>query len=164
MTAAIENETGASFDFDAEELIEKTCSACLDMLGCPYEAEVEVIITDDPGIHEVNFSERGIDSPTDVLSFPMAFYETPADFEALEEQDDVFNPETGAYMLGSMMISADRVKKQAEEYGHSEKRELAFLTVHSMLHLMGYDHIEEEDRILMEAKQREILEHLGITR
>ncbi|MBR6321377.1 MAG: rRNA maturation RNase YbeY [Lachnospiraceae bacterium] len=164
MTAAIENEAGASFDFDAEELIETVCNACLDQLGCPYEAEVEVIITDDPGIHEVNLSERGIDAPTDVLSFPMAFYDKPADFEGLDEQDDVFNPETGAYMLGSMMISADRVKKQAEEYGHSEKRELAFLTVHSMLHLMGYDHIEEDDRILMEAKQREILESLGITR
>ena len=164
MTAAIENEAGASFDFDAEEPIETVCNACLDQLGCPYEAEVEVIITDDPGIHEVNLSERGIDAPTDVLSFPMAFYDKPADFEGLDEQDDVFNPETGAYMLGSMMISADRVKKQAEEYGHSEKRELAFLTVHSMLHLMGYDHIEEDDRILMEAKQREILESLGITR
>ena len=164
MTAAIENEAGASFDFDAEELIETVCNACLDLLGCPYEAEVEVIITDDPGIHEVNLSERGIDAPTDVLSFPMAYYESPKDYDGLDAQDDVFDPETGEYMLGSMMISCEKVLSQAEEYGHSVKRELAFLTAHSMLHLLGFDHMEEQERETMENEQRNILDSLGITR
>ena len=164
MTAAIENEVQASFDFDWEALIKRCMEGALDIEGCPYEASVEVILTDNEGIREINRDTRGIDAPTDVLSFPMAYYESPADFDGLEDQDDVFDPDSGEYMLGSMMISCEKVRSQALEYGHSEMRELAFLVVHSMLHLMGYDHIEENDRILMEERQRDILDQLGISR
>lgn len=164
MTIQIENETEVSFDFNYEQVIRDVIEASLDFEECPYEAEVEVILTDNAGIHEVNLQERQIDRPTDVLSFPFAYYETPADFDALEEQDDAFNPETGEYMMGDIMISVDKVKEQADSYGHSEKRELGFLVAHSMLHLMGYDHMEDDERIVMEKKQEEILQTLNITR
>ncbi len=165
MTITIENEVDAVFDFDCEALINEVIIAALDYEKCPYEAAVEVILTDNDGIHEVNLEQRNIDAPTDVLSFPMAFYETPADFDPLEtEQDDVFDPETGEFVMGDIMISVDKVRAQAEAYGHSEKRELGFLVAHSMLHLMGYDHMEDDERAVMEKKQAEILDSLGITR
>ena len=107
---------------------------------------------------------RNIDKETDVLAFPMADYKTPADFDILEEMDDVFNPDTGEYMMGDIMISVDKVREQAEAYGHSEKRELCFLVAHSMLHLMGYDHMTPEDAACMEKKQEAILTKLGYTR
>lgn len=165
MTITIDNEVNAVFDFDTEALINEVIIAALDYEECPYEASVEVILTDNEGIHEVNKEQRNIDAPTDVLSFPMAYYETPADFDALEtEQLDVFDPETGEYMMGDIMISVEKVREQAEAYGHSERRELGFLVAHSMLHLMGYDHMEDEERAVMEKKQAEILNSLGIFR
>ncbi len=164
MTITIENETEISFDFDYEALIRTVAEAVLDYENCPYEASLEVVLTDNEGIREVNRDARGIDSPTDVLSFPMAYYESPKDYDGLDAQDDVFDPETGEYLLGSMMISCEKVLSQAEEYGHSVKRELAFLTAHSMLHLLGFDHMEEQERIAMENEQRNILDSLGITR
>jgi len=164
MTIHIENEVDASFDFEYEKVIESVVLEALDFEGCPYEASVEVVLTDDANIQEVNKEMRQLDKSTDVLSFPMAFYETPADFDGLEEQDDVFDPDSGEYMLGDIMISVDHVRNQAKEFGHSEKRELAFLVAHSMLHLMGYDHMEDSERLVMEEKQNQILENLGITR
>ena len=164
MTITIENETEISFDFDYEALIRTVAEAVLDYEECPYEASLEVVLTDNEGIREVNRNARGIDSPTDVLSFPMAYYESPKDYDGLDAQDDVFDPETGEYLLGSMMISCEKVLSQAEEYGHSAKRELAFLTAHSMLHLLGFDHMEEQERETMENEQRIILDSLGITR
>ena len=122
-----------------------------------------MVITDDDSIRETNCEFRNMDKATDVLSFPMCTYRTPGDFTELEQQD-VFHPETGELLLGDIMISYDHVQKQAEEFGHSEIREFAFLTVHSMLHLFGYDHETEEDRSAMEEKQKEILEELGIKR
>ena len=163
MTIGIENESGISFDFDWEGVIRKTVLSALDYEGCPYECEVSVLLTDNAGIQEVNRDMRGIDRPTDVLSFPAAEYESPADFDGLEEQD-VFNPETGEYVVGDVMISAEKVRSQAAEYGHSEKRELAFLTAHSMLHLMGYDHEDDEERKRMEERQEAVLQRIGITR
>ena len=163
MTIGIENESGISFDFDWEEVIRKTVLSALDYEGCPYECEVSVLLTDNAGIQEVNRDMRGIDRPTDVLSFPAAEYESPANFDGLEEQD-VFNPETGEYVVGDVMISAEKVRSQAAEYGHSEKRELAFLTAHSMLHLMGYDHEDDEERKRMEERQEAVLQRIGITR
>lgn len=164
MTAAIENEAGVTFGFDYEALIRRVAEAVLDYEECPYECSLEVVLTDNAGIREVNRETRGIDSPTDVLSFPMAYYKTPADYDGLEQQEDVFDPDTGEYMLGSMMISCDKVFSQAEEYGHTPVRELAFLTAHSMLHLLGFDHMEDEERLVMEEEQRKILDALGITR
>lgn len=108
---------------------------------------------------------REIDAPTDVLSFPMLSYDAPGDFSALEDDyEDNFNPDTGEIMLGDIVISTDRVREQAKAYGHSERREYAFLIVHSMLHLFGYDHVTEEEAAQMEAKQRQILDAMQIFR
>ena len=134
-------------------------------LDLPYEAEVNVLLTDDQEIHRINQEFRGIDRATDVLSFPMGDYETPSDFERLEEvAEDYFNLETGELLLGDIVISVDKVEEQAEKYGHSQARELAFLTAHSMLHLCGYDHMEEDERLVMEKKQEEILSLKGYIR
>ena len=94
----------------------------------------------------------------------VCFFDTPGDFSNIEEQEDCFHPDTGELMLGDIMISVEHVFAQAKEYGHSVRRELAFLVAHSMLHLMGYDHMEEEERRLMEERQEAILERIGITR
>ena len=163
MTIELDNESEVTFDFNWEETVKKTILSALDQEDCPYECEVSVLLTDNAGIQEVNRSMRGIDRPTDVLSFPSAEYASPADFDGLEDQD-VFNPETGEYILGDILISAEKVKSQAAEYGHSEMRELAFLTAHSMLHLMGYDHEDEEERAMMEERQEAVLRRIGITR
>ena len=113
----------------------------------------------------MNREHRGIDRATDVLSFPMLEFGIPGDFTGIdEEMSDVFDPETGELMLGDIVISADKVMAQAEEYGHSPKREYAFLIAHSMLHLCGYDHMEDGERKEMEQKQREILEKINILR
>ena len=113
----------------------------------------------------MNLEQRGIDRPTDVLSFPMIEYDAPGDFSVIDEETgDAFNPETGELMLGDIVISKEKVLSQAEEYGHSPKREYAILIAHSMLHLFGYDHMEEEERAEMEAHQRAIMEKVGIPR
>ena len=112
----------------------------------------------------MNMEFREIDRPTDVLSFPMVDYEEPGKFDFLEDAFECFNPETGELMLGDIVISKEKVVEQAEEFGHSIEREYAFLIAHSMLHLTGYDHMEEEERLVMEQKQREILEQLQILR
>ena len=164
MTVAIERETGLKLGFDEEEVITRVAEAALNAEDCPYEAEVDVLLTDNASIRTINRDSRGIDRATDVLSFPTAEYPSPADFSHLEEDPSLFHPETGELLLGDMVISLEKVREQAATYGHREERELAFLTVHSMLHLMGYDHEEEEDRRLMEARQEAILSGLGITR
>lgn len=165
MTITIEEEVEIPFSFEYKPLIENVVNVALDYVGCPYEAEVHVLLTDNDAIHEINKENRGVDAPTDVLSFPYAEYETPADFDRLEEeQPDVFHPETGELMLGDIVISVDRVLSQATEYGHSNERELGFLIAHSILHLCGYDHMEEDEREVMEQKQREIMDLLKLYR
>ena len=116
-------------------------------------AEVSVTLTDDEHIHKLNREYRGVDRPTDVLSFAL----TESDEPTVEG-----GPETE--ILGDLILSVERVVAQAEEYGHSLKREAAFLTVHGMLHLLGYDHIKDEDREEMEAEQRTVMDALGISR
>ncbi len=165
MTINIEYEAGKKLELPYESIIEEVVTASLDYEKCPYEAEVNVILTDNDEIRRINREFRQIDNATDVLSFPMGDFETPSDFERLEEQsEDYFNPETGELLLGDIVISVDKVEEQAEKYGHSESRELAFLVAHSMLHLCGYDHMEEEERVIMEHKQEEILKAGGYTR
>ena len=112
----------------------------------------------------MNQEYRDVDRATDVLSFPMAEYETPGDFSHLEEDPDCFHPETGELLLGDIVLSVEKIQEQAKAYGHSEKRELAFLVAHSMLHLMGFDHMTEEDAKEMERLQEEILSQLHISR
>lgn len=165
MTISVEYEAEKKLDLPYKEIIEEIILASLDYEGCPYEAEVNVILTDNEAIREINRDQRQIDAATDVLSFPMVDYESPSDFDHVEEAvEDYFNPETGELMLGDIVISVDKVEEQAEKYGHSQVRELAFLVAHSMLHLCGYDHMEEDERLVMEEKQREILESRGYTR
>ena len=165
MTIEIEYEAEKKLDLPYEKIIRDVIEEAMDYEGCPYEAEVSVVLTDNPSIQEINRDHRQIDRPTDVLSFPMVDYERPADFCGLEEQaEDYFNPETGELMLGDIIVSVDKVEEQAEKYGHSQARELAFLVAHSMLHLCGYDHMEEEERLDMERRQREILESRGYVR
>ena len=147
------------------DIVRDVIDGALDLVDCPYETLVEVTFTDNAGIREINREQREIDAPTDVLSFPMLDYETPGDFSFLETAGvDAFEPDSGELLLGDIVISLERAKEQAEEYGHSIFREVAFLTAHSMLHLFGYDHMEEEDRITMEQKQEEILSRKGYTR
>lgn len=163
MTIRIENEYEGTMPDNYEEIINQVVEEACDYVECPYETAVDVLLTDNKAIHEINLDQRGIDRPTDVLSFPMNEYPEPADFEEIEETG-CFDPESGELMLGDIVISIDKVYAQAEEFGHSPKREIAFLTAHSMLHLFGYDHMEEEERLVMEQKQKEILEKTGYTR
>ncbi len=167
MTIEIEYEAQKKLDFPYEETIRAVVEAALDEEGCPYEAQVSVVLTEDEEIARINEEFRGIASPTDVLSFPMAEYEEAGTFDWLEEETadgEYFDPDSGELMLGDIVISVDKVLEQAQKYGHSPRRELAFLVAHSMLHLMGYDHLEESERQKMEEKQEEILLSLGITR
>ncbi len=164
MTVEITWETEKKLSFDAEAVLKRVVEAALDAENCPYECEVEILLTDNEGIREINRENRGIDAPTDVLSFPMADYPSPGDFSRLEEDPDCFHPETGELLLGDIVISQDKVLEQASLYGHGEERELAFLAAHSMFHLMGYDHMEEEERLVMEEKQEKLLQSLGILR
>ena len=165
MTIDFENESSTELDLDLYEIAQDVVSCALDYMECPYEAQVSILITDNDEIHRINLEQRGIDRPTDVLSFPMLSYKKAGDFAFLdEESDDDFNPDTGEAMLGDIIISVEKVQEQAKAYGHSEKREFAFLIVHSMLHLFGYDHMTPEDAAIMEPKQREILEAMNISR
>lgn len=165
MTIAIDYEAQKQLEIPYREIIEEVVCAALEYEGCPYETEVNVVLTDDEEIGRVNLEYRGIAAPTDVLSFPMLEYEAPSDFGRLEEDPaGCLNPESGELMLGDIMISVDKVEEQAERYGHSQRRELAFLVAHSMLHLLGYDHMEDPERLVMEKKQKEILEKRGYTR
>ena len=164
MTLYYEEEGELKLSLPCEELARTVIEAALDDVGCPYEAEVNLLLTMNEQIHEMNLEFRGIDRATDVLSFPMTEFPSPADYAYLDTDDSSFDPETGELMLGNIVISKERAKEQAEEYGHSVEREFAFLIAHSMLHLLGYDHMEDEERLVMEKKQREVLEILGITR
>ncbi len=165
MTFYVENETDVTFDFDVERLVEQVVTEVLEEEDCPYETQVNVLLTDNEGIREFNRRQRGIDRETDVLSFPNLNYVRPSEFEIDEnEEADYFDPDSGELILGDIIVSVDRVLQQAESYGHSVKRELAFLVAHSMLHLCGYDHEEDQDAALMEEKQEHALRVLGITR
>ncbi len=167
MTVLFERDGEEEIGFDYEEMLIKVVEEALRQEQCPYECEVNVRLTENEGIRRLNQEFRDLDVPTDVLSFPMVEYEVPADFSQLESPEAqimYFNLDTGELLLGDIVISLERAREQSEEYGHSMERELAFLTAHSMLHLMGYDHMEEDERELMEQKQENILQNLGITR
>lgn len=164
MTLLFEEEGDLQLPLETKELAEEVIEAALDYERCPYEATVSLLLTMNNEIQEMNRNFREIDRATDVLSFPMIAYEEAGTFDFLEEDESAFDPESGELVLGDIVISKERVIAQSEEYGHSIRREYAFLIAHSMLHLMGYDHMEEEERAVMEQKQRDILEQLGITR
>lgn len=165
MTVYLENETEYVFPFPAQELAEQVVLAVLDLENCPYETQVNMLVTDGDGIRSYNRRYRGIDAETDVLSFPGIAFEREADFSVVKESAaDYFDPDTGELILGDIVLSAPRVFEQAEKYGHSVRREFAFLTAHSMFHLCGYDHETQQEAARMEEKQERILTALGITR
>lgn len=165
MTFYVENETEEIFPFDAEETAKTVCRAVLEEEHCPYEVQITIVITDNEEIREMNRESRGIDRETDVLSFPNVDFEREGEFRIDEDRkSDYFDLDTGELILGDIMISADKMKQQAEEYGHSLQREFAFLVAHSMFHLCGYDHMEESAAEVMERKQEEVLRCLGISR
>lgn len=164
MTINFEEEGSLALPFKTYELAKQVIETSLDYVKCPYECEVNLLLTMNPEIHQMNKEFRNVDRPTDVLSFPMNEFFEAGDFSHLDEIEECFHPETGELLLGDIVISKEKVVEQAEEYGHSLKREYAFLIAHSMLHLSGYDHIEETERILMEEKQRDIMKLLNILR
>ena len=141
-------------------LIRRVIRTALAAEGVDFPCEVDVRLTSDEGIHQINREMRGVDRPTDVLSFP-AFALTPGELPGEEDADMA----TGLVPLGDMCLSMERVKAQAKEYGHSNRRELAYLVVHSVLHLLGYDHLDEgAEKARMRAREETIMEELGILR
>lgn len=165
MTCNFESElNNVELDFDYMDLYEKIVETFCEIEKCPFEVTVDLLYTDDDNIKEINTDIRNIENPTDVLSFPMNFFENPGDYSMLEEDPDAFDPDSGELMLGDIVLSQDHILRQAKEYGHSVKREFSFLIVHSLLHLTGYDHMEDDERIVMEERQKVIMEALGISR
>ena len=153
------------FSFHYKELAKRVIRHILTTEGFPCEAEVFVMITDDKGIRSINLSERGIDASTDVLSFPLAEYDSPKDWGRIQQEPVRYiNPETGEVMLGDIVLSYEHVFVQANRYGHTPRREYAFLITHSMLHLLGYDHELPDEQYLMEMRQDAILKELKIPR
>ena len=142
---------------DAQLLIKQAARAALKAEGIDVPVTIDVLLTDDSGIHEINLEHRNVDKPTDVLSFPQNDF-SPGEFDAgIAEK----NPETGEILLGDVVISLERTRAQGEEYGHGEKREIMYLTVHSVLHLLGYDHLDEaEMKKQMRAREKKIMKTL----
>lgn len=135
-------------------LIRRCCHAVLELEEFEGSAEVDVSLVDNQQIHAINLEQRNIDAPTDVLSFPLG-----------ENGEYDQNPATGAYMLGDIVISLEKAQAQAEEYGHSLQREVGYLTVHSMLHLLGYDHVEGGlEAVRMREKEEAVMLRIGLPR
>ena len=154
----IETEVDGAEEY--ADLLRQVIPAALEAEGVAVPWEVDVLFTDDEGIHQINLEQREVDRPTDVLSFPM-FDLRPGEHPTGEDAD----PGTGLVPLGDMVISLERAKTQGEEYGHGTRREVAYLAVHSVLHLLGYDHMDEGPmKAQMRAREEAILEQLGITR
>lgn len=140
------------------EELKRVCEAVMELEECNFDAEISLTFTDNSGIREINREYRNIDNATDVLSFPMLEFDG-------SEVDAEYETEDGLVMLGDIVISAERAAEQARSLNHSLRRELAFLTAHSMLHLLGYDHVDDkEGELTMIEKQNTVLDGLGITR
>lgn len=155
VSAELDEDTAA-----IEALLKRVIPAALEAEGVDTPCEVNVLLTDDAGIHAVNKEMRRVDAPTDVLSFPM-FELSPGDKPSGDDAD----PATGLVPLGDMCISLERARAQAAEYGHSVERETAYLAVHSVLHLLGYDHLDEGPmKAQMRAREEDILAALGLER
>ena len=158
-------EAVRGWDFSPEEIAKLVAEDVLAQAACPFDAMISLTVTEDDEIQEMNRDYRDIDAPTDVLSFPNLEYDTPGVFpEDAADSFDTVDPETGRVLLGDIVINAVRVNEQAESYGHSRRREYAFLVAHSMYHLLGYDHMTPEEAAVMEEKQESTLQRLGITR
>ena len=150
MTINIEYETDQELGIDYAALASQVADKVLEMEKCPYDGQVNLVLTDNEEIKRVNTEFRNIQAPTDVLSFPMIPFETPADYSVVEEDESYFDLDSDELLLGDIMISVTR--------------EFCFLVAHSMLHLLGYDHMTEDEAKVMEAKQANALKELGINR
>ena len=152
-----ENETDKQIAQQQIDEIKSVCERTMELEECNFDAQISFTITDNEGIREINREYRDIDRATDVLSFPMLEFDT-------DEIDAEFETEDGFVLLGDIVISYERAEEQACELNHSLRRELAFLTAHSMLHLLGYDHVDDPDgeRIMIE-KETQVLDSLGLT-
>ena len=139
-TVEFYNEAPEQFQKETE--LTTFVKGCLEEINPPFPVLLTVTVTDNENIREINREQRGIDKPTDVLSFPMLFFQ---------------EPETNQVMLGDLLISHEKIEEQAKEYGHSIERELCYLTLHGILHLFGYDHMMEEDKKRMRRREEEIL-------
>ena len=147
-------------DEGLRSFLRKVIRAALAAEGVDVPCEVNVLVTNDAGIRRINLDMRGVDAPTDVLSFPM-FGLTPGDKPSPEDAD----PATGLVPLGDMCLSLERARAQAKEYGHSNRRELAYLAVHSALHLLGYNHLDEGPmKAQMRGREEAIMDGLGLPR
>lgn len=157
----IENEQNKEeWTPELEKTVTDVCNAVLDMEECDFNAEISLTLVDNEAIREINREQRNIDRATDVLSFPMLEFDENGDcLDAEYEMDG------DMVVLGDIVISMERAREQSQEYGHSFRREIAFLTAHSMLHLLGYDHVDDPigEKIMFE-KQDKVLNGLGITR
>lgn len=160
MEILIENEQDKiPFTQEHEDIINKTAKAVLECENFTFDCEISVVITDNENIHALNYEFRNKDSATDVLSFPMLEFDS---------RHNIINDKletAGSLLLGDIVISLERAKEQAEEYGHSLNREIGFLCAHSVLHLLGYDHEDsEESRLVMRRKEESALSKIGLTR
>ena len=154
----VESDVDELLDDELAALLEETVNTALTLEGVALPCEVNILLTDDEGIQEVNRQMRGIDSPTDVLSFPM-FDLRPGEHPTQADRD----PGADTVPLGDMCISVERAQAQANEFGHCFARELGYLCVHSVLHLLGYDHLDEgEQKRQMRAREKEIMQILNI--
>ena len=154
-------ETEVEVSQAVTDRIETVIRTALEEQGVELPCEISVLLTDDEGIHQINLDMRGVDRPTDVLSFPMFELEPGVP----PEGEDYLDPESELCPLGDMCISLERAEAQAAEFGHSVEREICYLTVHSVLHLLGYDHLDEGPmKAQMREREEAILEKLGITR
>lgn len=157
----IENEQEEiAVDDNIINIIKKTIELCIKSENLDKDYEISVIIVDDEEIRSINKEHRDIDRATDVLSFPMVEF---SNGQLISDEGD-YNIDLDELMLGDIIISAETAKRQAEEYGHSFEREMAFLTAHSCFHLLGYDHMEQDEEKIMISKQESILTEMGLTR
>lgn len=148
MELFIDNRYHIEIDEELAVKLEKCAQECLKVEQFPNNVEISLSLVDNEEIHQLNKQYRGKDAPTDVLSFPMV------------EDDDDLNQET--ILLGDIIISIPKAQEQAIEYGHGFERELCYLTIHSMFHLLGYDHMEQEDKEVMRRKEKEVIKNLNI--
>ena len=155
MTLLTDNRTDFEISGEIMEAVEKACLETLKYEEFDEDCEISLSFGTNEEIHQIHRQFRNVDAPTDVLSFPQLTF---------EEGEEADVNENGEIVLGDIIISVERAKEQAEEYGHGLKREIAFLTVHSMLHLLGYDHMEKDEEEDMFRRQKEILEIAGIPR
>lgn len=163
-TLYLEEEVKVEMPFNKEELAKTAVNKVVEWVKCPYEVEVNLLLTSNREIKEINEMQRGIEKETDVLSFPMIEFQTPGDFSKIEEEPACIHPQSKELMLGDIVLSMEKVIEQAEEFQHSLEREYTFLIVHSMLHLFGYDHMEEDEKNSMEEAQKNIMHQLKIYR